>query len=731
MDLMQRKRLSITIAALLVSYGVDAQQTQPAQQPAARQEKSDPKADPKVEPNAGNKVEVTADVDSQRRNDTASKTVITHDEIVKYGDQSVLDVMKRLPGVTVNGSSVRMRGLGSYTQILVNGDRPPAGFSLDTLAPDQIEKIEVVRAATAEYSTQSIAGTVNIVLRKAVDKASREFRAGTDGSPGRHSVFSGVTLSDKVDKLSYTLGANMFHFEGGNPWRTIEQVRDPADAPTELRDTFSRNHNFFNGGNLNARLHWTLSGNDTLTWQTFVNSGRYHGTVENYTTTLRGPPYPYPDMAFATSGENESIRSDINWVARFANGSKLDTKVGLSVSDAVNNVHRLAHYNSATPVLDREYDTDSRDKGITWTGKYSIPLLTDHALAVGWDTGRSLLNQGDVQDDAPLPGIVPFDFNNSFHAAINRLALYAQDEWDLTPRWSLYLGGRWEGIETQTSGSGFEPTTSRVSVLSPLMQTLWKLPGSKDQLRLALTRTYKAPELQRLVQRRYYTSFNTAVTPDSTGNPTLRPELATGIDAAYEHYWTDGAMLSISVTSREISDLTRNVTAFDGSRWVSSPTNLGNAHVRGLEFETKFPLKSVIAEAPAIQMRVNFSRNWSSVDDVPGPDNRLDNQPRWSGNLGADYKSGPWSTGGNFSYVSGGWTRTSVNQSAYGLAQRTLEAYLAYRFDLKNQLRLSLLNMLKTGSTSVSRYEDASATRDFATYREGYLGWRLQYERKF
>jgi hypothetical protein len=139
----------------------------------------------------------------------------------------------------------------------------------------------------------------------------------------------------------------------------------------------------------------------------------------------------------------------------------------------------------------------------------------------------------------------------------------------------------------------------------------------------------------------------------------------------------------------------------------------------------------VIAEAPAIQMRINFGRNWSHVDDLPGPDNRLDNQSRWSGNLGADYNSGPWSAGGNFSYVSGGWAQISVNQFSYGTAQRNLEVYLAYRFDPKSQLRLSPQNTLKTGNSSVSRYQDASATRDYVVSREGYLGWRMQYERKF
>lgn len=113
-----------------------------------------------------------------RRDDTAAKIVVNHDEIVKYGDTSVLDVLKRVPGVTLSGnggrgSEVRMRGLGNgYTQILLNGERAPAGFTLDSLAPDLIERIEVLRAASAEFSTQGIAGTINIVLKKTVRPAS-------------------------------------------------------------------------------------------------------------------------------------------------------------------------------------------------------------------------------------------------------------------------------------------------------------------------------------------------------------------------------------------------------------------------------------------------------------------------------------------------------------------------------------------------------------------------------
>ena len=54
----------------------------------------------------------------ERRQDTASKIVVTQEDIIRYGDPNIGDVLKRLPGVTVGGvqgrgGSIRMRGLGA------------------------------------------------------------------------------------------------------------------------------------------------------------------------------------------------------------------------------------------------------------------------------------------------------------------------------------------------------------------------------------------------------------------------------------------------------------------------------------------------------------------------------------------------------------------------------------------------------------------------------------------
>ena len=133
----------VAVAALGLHTGALAQQA-----PAAAV-----KAGP-VPPTAADKpasreivqVEINGAADyDPRRDDTASKTIIGQEEILKYGDTNVFDVLKRAPGVTVIGESIRMRGLGSgYTQVLVNGERPPPGFNLQTVAPEQIERIEVV-----------------------------------------------------------------------------------------------------------------------------------------------------------------------------------------------------------------------------------------------------------------------------------------------------------------------------------------------------------------------------------------------------------------------------------------------------------------------------------------------------------------------------------------------------------------------------------------------------------
>ena len=242
-------------AALAAALSAHAQQAAPAAAPApAVAPKPAKAADDKMQ-----KVEVrgTADSYDPRRDDTASKIVVNHDEIVKYGDTNVVDVLKRLPGITVSGASgrgggeIRMRGLGAgYTQILLNGERAPAGFSLDSLSPDVIERIEVLRAASAEFSTQSIAGTINIILKKAIKKAQRELKLGVGGGHGFLNPNANLQLSDKFGQMSYSLSVNAFYQKFDRESPTVEEGFDPAGRQTLLRNSASQRRGQFSAINI-------------------------------------------------------------------------------------------------------------------------------------------------------------------------------------------------------------------------------------------------------------------------------------------------------------------------------------------------------------------------------------------------------------------------------------------------------------------------------------------------
>ena len=163
---MTNARIPTRLAALLL--GLASASLMAQEQPAAQEAPAD--ATPKVQGTELKAVEIRANRETEeRRQSTAAKIVIGREEIERYGDSTLGELFKRLSGVTVDGrpgqgGAPRMRGLGSgYTQILIDGERAPRGFSTDDIAPEQVERIEIMRAPTAETGARAVGGTINII----------------------------------------------------------------------------------------------------------------------------------------------------------------------------------------------------------------------------------------------------------------------------------------------------------------------------------------------------------------------------------------------------------------------------------------------------------------------------------------------------------------------------------------------------------------------------------------
>ena len=733
--------LSISLALSALSGVALAQQADPVDPAKAKTPAATVKAAQEKETKV-QKVEVSgAKGYDERRQDTASKIVVTQEEIVRFGDTNISDVLKRLPGVTVGGSpgrgsGIRMRGMGSYTQIMLNGEPSPPGFSLDSIAPDNIERIEIIRSATAELSTQAIAGAINIILKKAIQTAQRELKLGLNEENGKYFTSANIQLSDKMGRMSYAISGNFHDGQFDRPSYNEDSgsVLDANNqaSPFKRSVTTTSVGRFTNAG-ISPRVNWNLENGDIITSQSFFNVNRSKNNNTDQTTTFAGAPQAYAATKSNGESDSTSLRSNLTWVHRLADSAKLDTRFGVSYNqrDSSSNLSGVGTSQS----LARYTENSGTDKSFTFGGKYNAPFMDDHTLAAGWDGSYSKRDEKNLQDDTVTGTGRAQDFNETFSANVQRLALFVQDEWAINKSWSVYAGLRWEGINTRSQGQSYGDIDNKSKVWSPILQGLWKLPNSKnDQVRFGLTRTYKAPDTNRLIPRRNTSTNNSELSPDSMGNPNLRPELAWGLDFGFEHYLQEGGNLSANFYVRRIEDIVRSNLAKDGNGlWVSSPINDGTANVRGLELDAKFPLRSFVDNAPQIEVRANMSFNFSSLSSVPGPNNRLDSQTPVSANFGLDYKLDelPLTLGGNLSFQNAGPIRVSATQSTYGVPKRIVDVFALWKFDNKTNIRVGLGNALHQQYYASSSVVNNGLSSTRKSYVESHPTIRINFEHKF
>jgi iron complex outermembrane receptor protein len=344
---------------------------------------------------------------------------------------------------------------------------------------------------------------------------------------------------------------------------------------------------------------------------------------------------------------------------------------------------------------------------VTTGGKLVQTIFQDHSFVSGVELESHRRDDTRVTVQTPDPFVT--DFGDNLSASSLRLAAYAQDEWNLTPNWSVHAGLRWESIRTRGSLEEDMPVASnRSSVWSPLLHAVWKPnPAGRDQIRMSLTRSYRSPLLAQLIARPVINTrhsiggANTPTQPDRAGNPALRPELATGIDVAIERYLPGSGILSVSVFRRHIRDYMRSVTTLETvsyaavPRYVLRPRNVGEAMTQGIEVEAKFRASDLWATAPRVEVRANASAFDSRVESVGGPDNRLDQQPGYTANLGADYRLPglPLTIGGNANWTPGYTTRLSDTQTAFIGRKLVFDAYALWVFNPALRLRLTLSNL--------------------------------------
>jgi outer membrane receptor protein involved in Fe transport len=696
----------------------------------------------------GQQVEITAKPPSarDRQDDVGLRSTYGREDIEKYGDTNLSDILKRLPGISVSeskgkGAEIRMRGLGNgYTQVLLNGQATPAGFTIDSIAPDLIEKIEVMRVAGADVSAQSIAGTINIVLKKKTSNQASEIKSSAGLQAGRVSGNASWSMGDQLTAqlgdISYGLAGTM-ESNNNDIYKLQKESFATLQPATALWQTLTdrqlqqTQQNRRDAISLSPRLNWKIDTQNSLNWQSYVNFARLETAKGETETSLLGNTTEFPNNRSIWAAHILTSRNDLSWEKRLADSAKLTLNLGWNHFDRDAKFQFWGNDRNAIEREHRFVSGDANENEYRLLGKYLAPYSAQHVLSLGWESSRATRTENRDERDLDLQsGMMTVDVH-SYQSRLSKLAAYIQDEWTINPVWSTYLGLRWEHISSGSKEAGVFDFENQSSMLSPILQSMWKL-DAKRQWRFALNRCFKLPTAANLVPRRFrIDNNNTPLNADFQGNPQLRPERAWGIDLAYEHYLTESSLFSINMYARRIDDvMLEQLTQNDGN-WVTKLGNGGRAKIIGLEAEIKTRLQEFSRDLPAIELHATINRNWSRVEQVPGPDNRLAQQTSLLFSTGADYQfQAAWRIGADLSFQSADNLRESSFLVNHTGPRRNLDIYLAWKQSGQSQWRFSVTNVLQQDKLETGAYTTANTRWTDAGQQQSPRTLRLIWEHR-
>ena len=684
----------------------------------------------------------------ERRLSPVAMSVVGREELDAYGDISILDVLQRVPGISIEGDTPKLRGMGpGYTRILLNGEPAPPGFSLDTLSPGEIERIEIIKGPTAEFG--GVAGTINVILRSAPKVRQREWRAGVGYRSVAPQASSSFNWGDRIGALGLYLPISVYSWVNASQSRV--QLASRLDGiDTRVQRVQSQDQSRGGGGNVGPRLDWKINGEDTLQWQAFLQRNASRSQNQRDTEAVFGPaPYSVQDLSTG-HGQWELQRTQAQWVRKAEAGTRLELKAMAQGSLATGSGASQGLSPLGVPGIARSSLSSQRESSASVGARWRQPLGQDHTLSLGVDVDeknrrelRRQFNDGDEQ----FTGSVGAPFT----AVSQRSSAFGQDEWAMAEGWSSMLGLRGESTRLVTGGPSGE-VANVYSVLSPVLHLRHALDTKgRDVVRASVARSIRVPEIALLLPR--YTlngsydrdTPNTPLADDTAGNPRLQPEYATGFDLALEQHLRSGGVLSASVFHRRLDGLIRRRIALESvaeasvPRWVSRPANLGSARSTGIELEIKGQgnelLKPLWAGAPkTLQVRAAVSVYRSSVEQIDDPDARLEGQPPWTASVGFDHSlpAVGITCGSNFTLTPGFSTQQTDRQRVWRSAARRLDAYLLWRFDRLTNLRLAVNNAFPADSQTASQIDALDGTAAGSqSRRQGYTQYTANLQWRF
>ena len=557
-----------------------------------------------------------------------AKTIVTREEMEKYGDQSVNDALRRAAGFQMpspgqgprgggGASGMRFRG-GGAPVFLINGEPvqggPRGGMSvIDTLTPDMIERIEITKQPSVAQASVASSAVINIILKQPLDNARLT---------GTVKLGYGMAQSDRNEEERKNI---ILQMDGrDNAWLYSLSANQSWNDTTSVSTTQSQNNPAGisqkrvierQSSMLTPRVEYEIDDQQKLVAELFYRDHKTDGVRDDQ----------------IQHDKNDSIRLN----TRYERQNKGD-------SDKV----RLSFETQDETQLTRS----SRDQ------LYTDENVQEYAAA--YDAVRKFGSSKQIKFGTDLRGNA-LESNVAPTLDEQRYALYAEGSWRFSDRQTVTLGARQQWINR----SGLVDYSDQD--LSPVLAHRFDF-NNAWSLQTNLSRAFKSPNTNALMPTVTVSTDLDAGSlnnPDRTGNANLRSEKITAYESTLG-YNTSAGGVNITGFYREIDDYIEKVIRLVAptNRYIERPINQDNATTYGVEVSARYALKQT-EHGHSMMVNAQLSTVRAEVEEQNHQKRLVNDVAPYSASAGLSYNYQPWkfSTSLNLNYVPE-FTRALDNQ---------------------------------------------------------------------
>lgn len=635
----------------------------------------------------------------------------------RFEPLTVGEMLKRTPGMVFTSDvlefdGVQMRGLEpAYTEILINGRKIPGqdadrSFFVDRIPSELVERIEIIRAPSADMSGEGVAGSLNIVLKEGAQlegilarfsatllpEGEDNFIDGDDQGLGTGALAFAGSQTD----FDYWVGLNVQ--ERRNPKEKLELYYDDGDLEGWAFEDDTRDGTDYS---VNGSVNWRLGQGELNTNAYFVHTDRKEREfVEEYEGTMVAVDF-MELVEYAT--QVEDIDQD-SWGV----DSLYTIPVGEGELEFAAAMTRFES-DSFEVEVEREYEDgvfieeDEDDETIVLEDtNYSLGFAYSENL---WGSDMKFgVDFSQTKRDGTQAGVL---FDTEAEIEEIRFAPYLTSTFNLQDNLSIEAGARLVNYDREVSSEDGDGSQDG-SELLPSFNLLWDV--SDDQrFRVSIARTLRRPDFDLV------TPFEEDETPDdedfTVGNPELESETSWGIDAGMEHRLPNGGIVGLNVFYREIEDLIEitdtGVSAATIDPGVTGsifmPQNIGDAKTSGIEFDISTPLAFIGLSNTGFY--ANYAYMDSSVrDPFTGADRAMRNQPNYVYNISLTQDIPQWNAGFGASYQKRGSSlETEYLEYVVTKYDANLELFAEWNMTESMVVRFSGTNLLDQVKTEYIR----------------------------